>query len=380
MDAKIRNRRRVRFFLQCWRIRLTTIGLLLMFATTALKVQAGFRYATFKDIFSSPTNKPETTVSPPKEEVPLPSSSSSANQLQTTAPPPEAEASMAAATLPAPTLQASKPKKNEVSISGDYMFGQGDVTLPIGYSLIKALKGSGASLKPSVIKPSRDSEYFGGTVSYSYGQAWYFDLSYAHGNSSGNQTLDYQSLGTGSGSFSLDDDWYQAYVRYTFPQLRGKRLSAYLRAGVTYIEATLDDASRLASGLGLYKQHDESTEIRGNLGVGLGYNVYSSRRFRFGLEVDGEGFYGNRSQDSRETLENDYGLTPVTASIDNTIYGGIGRAVMHFEYKFGRTGLFRTFLDAGGEVFYTEIDYPSAGTFNEELWGPYVKLGLRYSF
>ena len=250
--------------------------------------------------------------------------------------------------------------------------------MPIGYSLKQSLNEPGVNVPVSVIKPTRSSEYFGATVSYSHGQAWYFDLSYAHGHSAGNQALDFGSLGSGSGSFSIDDDWYQAYIRYTFPQLRGKRLSAYLRVGATFVQSTLDDASTTPAGY--YTQNDKSTDIRGNLGAGLAYTMYSSRRFRFGLEVEGEGFYGNRSQDSRETLNSDYGLAPVSATINNTLYGGIGRAVMHFEYRFGRTGLFRTFLDAGAEGDYTMIHYPSAGTFNELLWGPYVKLGLRYSF
>lgn len=284
---------------------------------------------------------------------------------------------MPSMTMPMPMLQSFKPKKNEVSASGDFMFGEGDVTLPLGFSLKKSLSGSGASIKPSVDKPTRSSDYFGGTLSYSYGQAWYLDLSLEQGHSSGNQKLDFQSLGSGTGSFSLDDTWYQAYIRYAFPQLRGRRLSAYLRGGVTYIDATLKDASTLPPGL--YTQRDKSTDIRGDLGVGATYSIYSSRRFRFGLTVEGEGFYGDRSQDSLETLTGT-GLTPVTASINNTIYGGIGRGVLHFEYRFGHTGLLRAFLDGGAEANYTVIDYPSAGTFNELLWGPYVKLGLRYSF
>ena len=286
---------------------------------------------------------------------------------------------MPSPTMPPPTLRAPNLKKNEVSFSGDFMVGEGEVTLPIGYSLNKSLNIPGANVPPpTVIKPTRISDYFGGTVSYGYNQAWYIDLSYAHGHSSGIQTLDFGSLGSGSGSFTLDDDWYQAYLRYTFPGLRGKRLSAYFRAGVTYIQSTLDDASTTPAGY--YTQNDKSTEIRGDLGAGLTYAVYSTRRFRCGLTVEGEGFYGNRSQDSLETLSRDYGLTPVTVNINNTVYGGIGRGVMHFEYRFGRTGLFRTFLDAGGEAFYTMVDYPSKGTVEELLWGPYIKVGLRYSF
>jgi hypothetical protein len=394
MNTKIRERRRVCFFLQCWRIRFTAIVLLSLVATTALKVQGQNQQPLpggasqpasgpanqlqqaaplladneFFTPFPAPNYKSRAPAQPPSPAPPQPS-----------APPAKEEVSKPSPALPPPTLQSLKPKKNEVSVSGDFMFGEGQVTMPVGYSLKRSLNEPNINVPVSVIKPTRSSDYFGATVSYSYGQAWYFDFSYAHGHSSGNQTLNFQSLGSGSGSFSIDDDWYQAYIRYTFPQLRGKRLSAYLRAGLTYIQATLDDASTLP-GDNFYTQIDKSTDIRGNFGAGLAYTVYSSRRFRCGLAVEGEGFYGNRSQDSLETLKSDYGLAPVTATINNTIYGGIGRAVVHFEYRFGRTGLFRSFLDAGGEADYTMVNYPSAGTSDELLWGPYVKLGLRYSF
>jgi hypothetical protein len=231
---------------------------------------------------------------------------------------------------------------------------------------------------PEVAKPTRSSDYFGGTVSYSYGQAWYFDFSYSEGNSSGNLTFPLGSFGNSLNDFTLKDNWYQGYIRYAFPQLRGKRLSAYLRAGGTYIDATLTDSATTPEGL--YSQTDDSTEYRGNLGAGATYSLYSNRKFRLGLELEGEGYYGNRSQNSLEKLSGDFGLTPASVTINNTIYGGLGRAEVHMEYRFGRSGLFRAFLDGGAELDYTEINYPSAGSYNELLWGPYVKLGFRYSF
>ncbi len=145
MDAKIRNRCRVRFFLQCWRIRFTTIALSSLFATAALKVQG-------------------------QDQQPLPGDASQpasdiTNQLQQSAPPPKEEASVPSSTLPPLTLRSSKPKENEVSDSGDFMLGQGQVTMPIGYSLKQSLNEPGVNVPVSVIKPTRSSEYFGATVS-----------------------------------------------------------------------------------------------------------------------------------------------------------------------------------------------------------------------
>ena len=350
---KPNNRLGTRLFLNGWSRGIASIVLSYLVANPSLKAQA--------------------QTQPPASGGSTPNAPGTATEAQ-----PPASADQLQPTVAPPVLQAIKPKKNEVSVSGDFMFGQGTLTLPVGYSLVKSLTGVNAPPPVGVAKPTRSSTYFGGTASYSYGQAWYFDFSYSQGNSSGSQNLQLGTLGQSQGSFSLDDNWYQGYIRYAFPQLRGKRLSAYLRGGFTYIDATLTDSS-VIPGVGFYHQNDNSTEIRGNLGAGVTYSLYSTRKFRLGLQLEGEGYYGNRSQDSAETLSKS-SLPPTTATINNDLYGGVGRALVHFEYRFGRTGLFRAFVDGGGEVDYTEINYPSAGTFNELLWGPYVKIGFRYSF
>jgi hypothetical protein len=88
-----------------------------------------------------------------------------------------------------------------------------------------------------------------------------------------------------------------------------------------------------------------------------------------------------RTQDSNETLTEDFGLEPVTVSLDNTLMGGIGRGTVRFEYRLGSSGLLRVYLDAGFQAKFTIVDYPDGGgSENELLWGPYAKLGVRYSF
>jgi hypothetical protein len=277
-----------------------------------------------------------------------------------------------------PTLRPPKATKHEIALSGDFLLGQGQVTLPVGYSLKQSLGGL-VQVQPTAVSASRSSDYYGGTISYSYGQTWYIDLSYVQGNSSGDQNINYGSLGEIRSHFSIDDQWYQAYVRYTFPGLRGKRLSAYLRVGATYVTAKLDDAS-LEPNVGRYSQHDKTDDIMGNLGFGLGYALYTSRHLRLGLQFEGEGFYGTRSQKSTEALSPDFGLEFQTADINNTLYGGIGRGTVRFEYRLGRSGLFKVFADGGYLGRYTKISYPDASAPNELLYGPYVKLGVRYAF
>ena len=285
-----------------------------------------------------------------------------------------------AASMPPPVLQAPKTTKHEVSFSGDVMLGSGTVTLPLGYSLDKSL-GGGANSPVGAFSVPRNSTYYGGTVSYSYGQAWYVDVSIAQGQSSGNQSIDTGWLGPLSSNFSINDTWYQIYIKYAFPQLRGKRFSAYLRAGASYVTAEIQDVAT-SPAIGRYTQKDTTTDMLGNLGFGLGYSLFSTRHLRFGLQVEGEGFYGVRSQQSLESLAADEGLDMVSATIDNSLYGGIGRVTMRLEYRLGQSGLFKIFGEVGAEGRYTMIQYPNAttGAPDELLWGPYAKLGIRYAF
>ena len=283
---------------------------------------------------------------------------------------------------PPPMLQAPKSTKNEVSASGDLMFGKGQVSLPFGYSLNK-LSGGGASSEQGAFTVPRNSTYYGGTLSYSYGQAWFIDASIAHGNSSGNQSIPTGFLGDLPSAFSIDDTWYQLYLKYTFPQLRGKRFSAYLRAGGSYVTATLKDNATLpaAEGGGVYTQTDDTQDILGNVGVGLAYSLYTTHKFRVDLQGEVEGFGGVRHQQSTEALPNSLQFGP-QVSIDNTLYGGIGRATVHGEYRIGKSGLFKAFGDVGIEGRYDIINYSQSANSspNEYLWGPYIKLGLRYDF
>jgi hypothetical protein len=274
-------------------------------------------------------------------------------------------------------LKPPKSTKNEISASVDVLLGQGKVSLPLGYSLNKELSGTASSAQGAFSVP-RNSFYYGGTLSYSYGQAWYVDLSYAKGNSSGNQSIPTGFLGPLDSSFSIDDTWYQLYLKYTFPQLRGKRFSAYVRAGASYITATLKDNGNG----GYYTQKDDTDDILGNVGAGVAYSLFTTHRMRVDLQGEVEGFFGERTQKTVETLSSDGGLPAEPDNLNNTLYGGIGIATVRMEYRLGHAGLFKVFGEAGLEGRYTLIEYSgsSSGTPTEYLWGPYVKLGVRYSF
>ncbi|HXT38667.1 MAG TPA: hypothetical protein VN887_01455 [Candidatus Angelobacter sp.] len=283
-------------------------------------------------------------------------------------------------------LPLVRPTRNEISVSADYLFGQGTVTFPELFSLRNSGFALGSS--PDVGIADRKSDYAGATISYSFNQAWYLDLSYARGHSSAAGPVVLLNVIGGPPSvlpttFNIDDDWDQAYVRYTFPALRFTRFSAYLRAGVSFVQADLHAIDSRPSPLGgLYEQTDRTEDILGNAGFGLVYFVYRGYRAKLGLQLEGEGFYGHRSQDSREDLHSFDPYPIVNARIDNDLYGGLGRSTVRFEYALGRRGVFKLLADAGMEVKYTRIEYSDfdIGTRDELLWGPYAKIGLKYSF
>jgi hypothetical protein len=276
----------------------------------------------------------------------------------------------------------SEPKvyKNEVGVTADFLLGEGKVTIPIGYALSKALPGGG--LEPQVISGNRSTIYYGGTVSYSYGRSWYLDFSYENGVSTGSQEIQIKNTlpGEFNGDFNYNDDWYQIYIRYNFQNLlAGTRFKAYLRGGVSLVDATLTvkDVSDTPS---LYNQHDDTSDILGNLGFGLTYSLYARPRFKVGLQVEGEGFYGARSQQSTETLPADTGLGDTHANIDNDLYGGIARGTLHADWRLGESGRWRLTADVGIQYKYTSITYSGASAPDESLWGPYAKVGVSYVF
>ncbi len=134
--------------------------------------------------------------------------------------------------------------------------------------------------------------------------------------------------------------------------------------------------------LGLYHQKDKTEDLLGNIGFGIAYYLVPSRHTRIYFQIEGEGFYGRRSQKSLEFVEfaAEEGTTFVTANIDNDLYGGVGRGTVRFEYRFGSSQALRAFVDGGLQAKFTMIDYPGLGNFNELLWGPYIKAGIRYQF
>jgi hypothetical protein len=283
---------------------------------------------------------------------------------------------------PPPNLKPPKPARNEISVSGDYFLGQGTVTLPFGFAFGKA--SPQANFGAGVISAKRNSDYFGGTLSYSFGQAWYLDLSYEHGSSSGNAALPTSLAPNLGSSFTINDTWYQAYFRYTFPRLRGTRLTAYLRAGGSYVSADLTEEAPISGGI--YNEKDQTKDFLGNLGFGVGYSFYRSSRVKLALQAEGEGFYGNRSQNIEESVTS-FNPPSASTSINNNLYGGIGRGTLRFEYAMGHSGLFKAFAEGGIQGKFSEISYSHApgtsfngGSSSEILWGPYVKLGLRYAF
>ena len=281
-------------------------------------------------------------------------------------------------------LVAPKVPQNEIGVAADFMLGQGNVSVPIGYSLDKSSPSS--SVKPQAASAERSSIYYGGTISYSFGQAWFIDVSSIQGSSSGNVSFPaFNPAGDGKDfktKFTIDDQWYQAYIRYAFPSLRGKPFSAYLRGGISYVTADLRVDST-GNGAGRYTQDDTTTDLLGNLGFGVSYRLYTSpnRKLRLAVSGEGEAFYGMRNQESLERLtETD--LAFKKARIDNTLYGGIGRATLRLDYLLGQSRALRAFVEGGAQARYTLISYPNSSDPNpsELLWGPYAKIGMRYNF
>jgi hypothetical protein len=291
------------------------------------------------------------------------------------------------ATLALPGLPIQQPTvyKNELSASADFMYGTGTITVPIGYGL-KAHELPGASFKPDAISADRSTVYYGGTISYSYGRSWYLDVSGEDGRSTGSTEITIPGLAGGSfpANFDVNDTWYQVYLRYNLQSfLAGTRFRAYLRGGVSLVRATLTTAnndipgSHIGAG-DLYTEHDDTFDILGNAGFGLTYSLYSTIRLKVGLQLEGEGFAGDRSQKIDENFVPS--TTPGNTTINDAVYGAIGRLTLHADYRLGQSGRWKLTGDVGIMTKYSWVSYPDFGTKDETLYGPYVKAGASFVF
>ncbi len=285
-----------------------------------------------------------------------------------------------------------RPRPRNISVSGDYLIGLGNITLPVGYAL------NGDGIGRSVQSPERNSSYYGASVSWQALPAWGFDLSYFQGTSTGNFAFRPEADGrwtdaSVNSSFKLDDTWLQGYVRYRINRFSGTRFGAYLRGGVSYTDAKYEGIS--SNNQASYSNVGTIRDFTGNLGFGMEYRLFNIGSVRTRAVFEGEGFGGIRSREFTETT------IPISGAntMDNMIYGGLGRLLLRADYNFGRSGEWKVFLEGGVQSRFTLESYEKPGrdllsnsgvpltnvtlpngSQSELLWGPYVRAGLRYSF
>ena len=285
-----------------------------------------------------------------------------------------------------------RPRLRNVTVYGDYLQGLGHLTLPVGFAL------DGAAIGRSVAAPDRESTYAGGSVSWQAFEGIGFDVAYTQGTSSGNFTFKPEAGGRWpqaaiSSSFTLEDTWLQAYMRYKVRPIFGRRVGVYLRGGVTYMDASYEGISEPSQAF--YRNIGSIQDITGNIGFGVDYAFRPIKGIRPAIVFEGEGFGGLRSREfSEETL-----AISGKNSMDNMVFGGLARMLVRAEYRFGKGERWRAMLEGGiqGRVTLESYSTPDrtlideqniaipssafeSGTKSDLLWGPYVRAGLRYSF
>lgn len=289
-----------------------------------------------------------------------------------------------------------RPRLRNVSVYADYLQGYGHINLPVGYSL------DGAAIGRTVASPERQSTYYGGSISWQAFEGIGFDVAYSQGTSSGNFTFKPEANGRWpqaaiSSTFTLDDTWLQTYVRYKLRPIFGRNIGVYLRGGVTYMDASYEGVSNPFQSF--YRNVGTIRDITGNLGFGIDYGFRPVKGIRPVIVFEGEGFGGIRSREfSEQTL-------PISGSnsMDNMVFGGLGRLLVRAEYRFGKNERWRAMIEGGVQArmmfeSYGVPDKPlfddrnspnrvqipgsafESGTKSDILWGPYVRAGIRYAF
>lgn len=284
-------------------------------------------------------------------------------------------------------------RKHRIAGSVDYLFGLGDVSLPRLYSLQQ--QGGFDDVTPSFRSSSRKSDYVGATVSYAWKNRVFVDASYILGSTKDEEEIEFL-LDNMKADYELEDAWYQLHMRVMLTK-PGARLGSYARFGVSYVDGEGSSFSQGSGGLPYDYYHRDThwKDVFGSVGVGLSYDLAGSLRYAVLLQVEGEGFYGRRGQTIEERLGSARGPEVDMPTAD--LYGGQVRFTVGIDaVPFASVDALRLYLDVGVQARYTEVRYPTDSalsysgspdgakfegiTVNELLWGPYVKLGLKYTF
>lgn len=285
---------------------------------------------------------------------------------------------------------------HEVGVSGDFLYGNGYVQLPIGEALFRGTDLGDIGVGKFTTADRKSALYYGGTLSGSIGKTWYLDVSYSRGTTEGSlQDLNVFDLPSSfiKSDYKLSDQYYQMYGKYAFPQFSGTRFAAYLRLGATYSENSAS-VTYEAPQFGVKGGFESiSNDYLGNIGLGGEYYVYRGDSFKVTTVIEGEGFGGLRTSSIQEKI--DLGVSYSAAmDQDSLVYGGLGRGVLRLVKTLGQEGRWKLNVDVGFQGKYLINEYDSmangiqGGTGNsrqnvhgtELLWGPYGRVGMSYSF
>ena len=286
----------------------------------------------------------------------------------------------------------------EIGVSGDFLYGNGYVQLPIGEALDKTAIGGNVGSGKFTTADRKSALYYGGTLSGSVGKTWYVDVSYSRGTTEGSlndlPALDPSGANKLESSYKISDEFYQLYGKYAFPQFSGTRFAAYLRLGATYSESTanVDYIDPVIGFRGQYRSI--ANDYLGNIGLGGEYFAYRGETFKITTVLEGEAFGGLRSSSITESLQADLRYDGST-DVDSFVYGGLGRGVLRFAKNLGREGRWKLNVDVGfqGRYLINEFESIANGLGDKDygdrkpnvhgtelLWGPYGRVGLSYSF
>jgi len=284
---------------------------------------------------------------------------------------------------------------HEIGVSGDFLYGNGYVQLPIGEALFRGTElVDGIGVGKFTTADRKSALYYGGTLSGSIGKTWYLDVSYSRGTTEGSlQDLNVFGLPSSfiKSDYKLSDQYYQMYGKYAFPQFSGTRFAAYLRLGATYSENSASVSYSVGQISGGFESI--SNDYLGNIGLGGEYYVYRGDSFKVTTVIEGEGFGGLRTSSIQEKI--DLGVSYSAAmDQDSLVYGGLGRGVLRLVKTLGQEGRWKLNFDVGFQGKYLINEYDSMangiqrGTGNsrqnvhgtELLWGPYGRVGLSYAF
>lgn len=254
-------------------------------------------------------------------------------------------------------------------VTADYFQVVTDNDAPVGAGLL------------NTITDERDSDLYGGTLSYGFTSQLFVDLSYWSGDGGFIYRSDPDGLPSlyALSDVQRDEDWLELRFRYTPEWGLARAVQVYIAGGLSYLQSDYDTYTTLytssnnqpvAGNENIRAAYGDTANLFANIGLGVG-SIKDFGAVSLGFKAEATVLAGQF--DRNDTVFD--GTNAISSGDDQTIWGAVLRGsgfVLIPLDQAGRNGLM---IEAGLRFYHWELDPES-----QSVWGPFLKAGYAVKF